>query len=125
MARIREQPEREDRILLEIVVDAYDETERAIGWYCYLQEVLEFPFMARCISRRSTSPLEIGCEVEVSGLALEDDCMSEMHVFVKYGKKPESGLAVPLVQLACLSEDAKTRQAVEDWHYWVARGYEY
>jgi len=120
---MREQPEREDRILLEIVVDAYNESERAMGWYCYLERVLEFPFMASCISRRATSPLEIGNEVEVSGLAPEDDCMSEIHVFVKRGKK--SKLAVPLAQLACLSENAKTRQAVEDWHYWVARGYEY
>ena len=125
MARIREQPEREDRIFLEIVVDAYDESERAMGWYYYLQDVLEFPFKASCISRRATSPLEVGNEVEVSGLAPEDDCMSEIYVFVKHGKKSKSQLAVPLAQLACLSEHAETCQAVEDWHYWVARGYEY
>jgi hypothetical protein len=125
MVRIREQPEREDRILFEIVVDAYNESERAMGWYYYLQEVLEFPFTARCVSRRATSPLEVDSEVEVFGLALEDDCMSEIHVFVKYGKKSKLELAVPLAQLACLSENAKTRQAVEDWHYWVERGYEY
>ena len=123
MAKIREQPEREDRILFEIVVDAYNESERAMSWYYYLEEVLEFPFMASCISRRATSPLETGNEVEVSGLAPEEDCMSEIHVFVKRGKK--SKLAVPLAQLTCLSENEKTHQAVEDWHYWVARGYQY
>jgi len=121
MVRIREQPEREDRILFEIVVDAYNESERAMSWYYYLEEILEFPFMADCVSRRATSPLEIGAQVKVSGLASEGDCTSEIHVLVEHGKK----LAVPLAQLACLSVDAKTRQAVEDWHYWVARGYEY
>src|SRR4051794_34624422 len=28
--------EREERITMEIVVDAYNEDERAMGWYCYL-----------------------------------------------------------------------------------------
>jgi len=125
MVSTQEQPEREDRILFEIVVDAYNKSERAMGWYYYLEEVLEFPFVASCISRRATSPLEIASQVEVSGLAPEDSCMSEIHVFVKHGEKAKSMLAVPLAQLACLSENAKTRQAVEDWHYWVARGYEY
>ncbi|MDR1968365.1 MAG: calcium-binding protein [Burkholderiaceae bacterium] len=125
MTHIQEQPEREQRILFEIVVDAYDESERAMGWYYYLQDALEFPFMASCISRRATSPLLIGSKVEVFDLALEDDCMSEIHVLVKYGKQSKLKLAVPLAQLECLSGNEKTRQAVEDWHYWVARGYEY
>ncbi len=38
MKRVPEQPDREDRIAFEIVVDAYDETERAMGWYYYLQD---------------------------------------------------------------------------------------
>lgn len=29
-------PEREQRIAMEIVVDAYDSQERAMGWYYYL-----------------------------------------------------------------------------------------
>jgi len=123
MTRVREQAERENRIIFEIVVDAYDECERAMGWYCYLENVLEFPFRARCISKRATSPLKIGSEVKVSGLACEDDCMSEIHVFVDFDD--ESELAVPLSQLACLSDNKKTCEAVEDWHYWVARGYQY
>ena len=34
MKRIPEQPDRENRIAFEIVVDAYDQAERAMGWYC-------------------------------------------------------------------------------------------
>jgi hypothetical protein len=29
---------REERLTMDIVVDAYNEQERAIGWYCYLEE---------------------------------------------------------------------------------------
>jgi hypothetical protein len=36
------------------------------------------------------------------------------------------GLAVPLAQLQPLPEtDEATKQAVEDWHYWVSMGYEF
>ncbi len=32
---------RENRITDEIVVDAYNEEERAMGWYCYLEEIVK------------------------------------------------------------------------------------
>ncbi len=38
--------DREYRITMKIVVDAYDEYERAMGWYCYIQDKLDFPFTA-------------------------------------------------------------------------------
>ncbi|MGA2658589.1 MAG: calcium-binding protein [Verrucomicrobiota bacterium] len=34
-------------------------------------------------------------------------------------------LAVPLAQLETIRADKATRQAVEDWHYWVEQGYEF
>ena len=117
-----EQPEREDRIVFEIVVDAYGSSERAMSWYYYLQDELKMPFSARCTTTRSSSPLIIGQRVDVVGMAKEDECMSEIFVLVKYGR---TKLAVPLAQLDCLSCDPETCEAVADWHYWVARGYEY
>jgi hypothetical protein len=41
--KVKLDPEREERITMEIVVDCYDEYERAAGWYCYLQDELQFP----------------------------------------------------------------------------------
>ena len=34
-------------------------------------------------------------------------------------------LAVPLAQLEGIGVDEETQEAIEDWHYWVARGYEF
>jgi hypothetical protein len=113
---------REDRILFEIVVDAYNETERAMSWYYYLQDKLEFPFAGQCRATRTTSPLKVNQEVEVLAMALEDDCMSEILVMVKLGR---SKIAVPLEQIDCRSKAEGTCQGVADWHYWRARGYEY
>jgi hypothetical protein len=36
--------EREERITMEIVVDAYGAEEQAMSWYYYLQNTMQFPF---------------------------------------------------------------------------------
>jgi hypothetical protein len=113
---------REHRIVMEIVVDAYDEQERAIGWYYYLEGKLNFPFLARCTARRSTSPLKVGNEVEVIGMAPVEECEHEMFVEMDWD---EGGLAVPLSQLEVVNADDETREAVEDWLYWTKKGYQF
>ena len=120
----RENKAREDRITMEIVVDAYGSEERAMGWYYYLEGKLQFPFTAACVSERASSPLEKGDEVEVMGMADTDDCQHEMLVLVRWERK--KGLAVPLGQLKVGGDgDAGTREAVEDWLYWDKMGYEF
>ena len=58
----------DDRIIMEIVVDAYDKHERALGWYYYLEDKLAFPFKAKCAAQREISPLKRGEEVTVVGM---------------------------------------------------------
>ena len=117
-------PEREERIDTEIVVDACGPEERAMGWYCYLEDKLSFPFAATCTAARAVSPLQKGDEVEVLDMAPSDECQHEMFVMIGYGVKEKLG--VPLSQLKPGSDtDDATRQAVEDWLYWVGQGYEF
>ena len=113
---------REDRIIMEIVVDAYDEHERALAWYNYLEDKLAFPFRAKCLAKREISPLKGGEEVEVIGMPSEHECEREILVSVQWEKRI---VAVRLCQLKGVGLDVETRQAVEDWHYWVGQGYEY
>lgn len=113
---------RERRILMEVVVDAYGPDERAMGWYYYLEGKLNVPFTARCVARRSISPLRVKDEVEVIGMPPEEECSREMFVTIRWGK---DGLAVPLAQLKVVDADRPTREAVGDWHYWVRQGYEF
>jgi hypothetical protein len=113
---------REERIHMEIVVDAYGPEEQAMGWYNYLDDTLQFPFSARCIVRRATSPLEPGDKVEVVGMAPAEECEHEMFVLIQRKKRQ---LAVPLMQLEGIQVDEETQQAIEDWQYWVNRGYEF
>ena len=122
MPRIKENKAREERIIMEIVVDAYDETERALGWYYYLKDNLSFPFKAKCIVERPISPLDKGEKVEVIGMPPEDECEKEIFVTIKWQKR---ALAIPLSQLAGIEVDEETEEGIEDWHYWVKRGYEF
>src|SRR5437588_12033895 len=118
MDRIAKDEEREERIHMEIIVDANGPEEQVMGWYNYLDDTLQFPFAARCIVQRATSPLEPGDKVEVEGMASVDDCEKEMLVLIKWKKRQ---LAVPLMQLEGIKVDEETQQAIEDWRYWVNR----
>ncbi len=122
-AKPKSDPEREQRIEMEIIVDAYNDQERAMSWYYYLEDRLQFPFIATCITKRAISPLRIKDEVEVIGLPGEEECEHEIFVIIRWEKRR---LAVPLSQLKPITAtDEQTRQAVDDWHYWVKMGYEF
>ena len=83
--------EREQRITMEIVVDAYGPEEQAMGWYYSLEDRLHFPFAARCIAERSISPLRVGDKVEVAGMAPEEECQHEMFVLIRWEHRPPCG----------------------------------
>jgi len=122
MTRLDKDEAREQRIHMEITVDAYGPEEQAISWYNYLDDTLQFPFSARCVALRPTSPLELEDKVEVVGLAPAEECEHEMFVLIQ---RKQRQLAVPLMQLEGIQVDKETQQAIEDWHYWVNRGYEW
>jgi hypothetical protein len=112
----------EQRITMEIIVDACGPEEQAMGWYYYLKDTIEFPFPVVCCERRSISPLETEDKVVVVGMADEGECEKEMFVAIRWEKNE---LAVPLSQLLPTSAVSEaTKEAVEDWHYWMKRGYQ-
>ena len=127
MERMERDEEREERISDEATVDANGPEEVAIGWYYYLDDRLQLPFKARCIQQRATSPLRVDEVVEVVEMAPADDCESDMLVIIHWMDRI---LGVPLAQLVRLDEDSEefgyeeSVEAIGDWHYWVARGYE-
>lgn len=120
--KTKKDPKRERRITMEIIVDAYGPEEQAMGWYYYLEEKLQFPFEAKCIAERMISPLQVGDNVEVVAMAPETECEREMFVGIRWERR---SLGVPLSQLQPIrATDPETKEAVADWHYWIAQGYE-
>ena len=122
MSEVEEDKAREERIMMEIIVDAYGAEEQAMGWYYYLADKLNFPFKARCVKKRRTSPLKVGEEIKVLKMAPEDDCLHEMFVEIRWSGRR---LAIPLGQIEPIEIDDETQDTLEDWHYWVAQGYEF
>lgn len=122
MPKLKTNRAREQRIEMEIVVDAHNSEERAMGWYYYLEEKLGVPFQARVSKELPVSPLTLNDEVEVLGVAPAEVCTTEMFVWVR---QPRRNLAVPLSQLVPLGNDQTINEAVADWHYWVKQGYQF
>lgn len=84
---------------------------------------MSFPFQAKCTAERATSVLRKGDEVEIVGMAPESECEHEMFVEIRWEKRM---LAIPLAQVQPVTQtDADTKEAVEDWHYWMNCGYEF
>jgi len=104
MSRTKSNSEREDRIEMEIVVDCYNEHERRIGWSCYLEDKLQFPFQARCIKKRSVSPLNKDEEVTVLGMLDDDSCdgLGEIKVKIRWQSRT---MGAPLEQFMGIDVD--------------------
>jgi hypothetical protein len=107
---------------MEIVADAYDSEERAMGWYYYVSDNCKFPFKAKCVAARRISPLKVNDEVLVVGIAPDEECQREIFVDIQWDDRK---LSVPLSQLEGVDTDKETQQVIEDWHYWFKRGYEF
>ena len=118
MKRPKRDPVREDRIHNEAIVDAGPE-EQAMSWYYYLEGKISFPFRAsvspRTPSRRS-GRVKPSKSYDGRGRACEHDMLVQIRW---QGRK----MAVPLSQLDAIDPDESTREAIGDWHYWVAQGY--
>jgi len=110
--------DREKRIEMEIIVDAYDEYEQAYGWYAYLDDTMDFPFGARCTTERDESPLKEGESVVVVGMSSTEPTLSQQYVTVEWMDRE---FGVPLEQLESIDASEATGQAIADWHYWVDR----
>lgn len=122
MPRFEKDEAREERITMEIVVDCYNEYERAAGWECVLGDTLIFPFKAKCIEAKRVSPLKEGEIVTAFDLIPLEEGGNEFFVEIEW---EERNMGVPLSQLEGIDVDDEVQQIIKDWHYWVKQGYEF
>ena len=110
---------REQRITYEIVVDCYDEYEVSMGWYCYLDDRLDYPFQAQW-SGPEASESEI---VQVVSMASEDECKTDILVEIERQDDEMTVVDyVPLAEITPLDNQPERTTAIEDWQYWLAQG---
>jgi len=114
MTQTERDEERQERIKMEIIVDAYNRDEQAIYWSAYLNDTLDFPFEARCIEEHEVSPLEEGETVRVVRKPNTEPSLRQQFVTVEWMDRE---LGVPLEQLEPNDASDDTQQAIADWHY--------
>lgn len=114
---------REDRIVMQVVVDAYNSEERALGWYYYLEGKIDFPFQARWARKKAMSSPHKDNLYTVIGMADIEDCDDDMYVMVEFD---DDELPIPLFQLVPIHDVSEaSREAICDWHYWSERDYQF
>ncbi|MDZ8184254.1 MAG: calcium-binding protein [Nostoc sp. ChiSLP02] len=117
---------REHRIQTEIIADAEDKEDRAMGWYYYLEETLNFPFMGKWKKKNRKSGSTEEKPVEVLGMAPDDECLKDMYVEVAYiGGKDDDVYTAKLSEIVAIDVDSETEEAIADWLYWLGRGYKF
>ena len=116
MATTSHDNDREQRIIDEIIVDTYNGHEERMGWYTYLDDNLNLPFQASWD----------GENLEVVAMSSEDECEQEMRVDVRYAEGDNQDVfSVSLSEIDPVDTDETTTEAVNDWKYWVKRGYDF
>jgi Calcium binding len=126
MPSVEQNENREHRIKTEIIIDAEDKEERAMGWYYYLDDTLNVPFMAKWAKKGRKSNTVEEKQVEVLGMAPDDECLKDMFVEVVYPDgKDEDVFSAKLSEITAVDADSETQEALADWHYWLARGYKF
>lgn len=118
MTRSGKDEDREERIKMEIIVDTYSPEEQAMGWHAYLDDTLDFPFEARCLTEREESPLKEDETVRVVGMPTTEPTPRQQFVTIEWKNRE---LGVPLKQLEPVDASSTTEQAIADWHYWLDR----
>ncbi len=70
--------------MMEVIVDAYNEEEQAMGWYYYVSEEAEYPFEAECIEERRISPLKKGEKIKVLQTVPAEECEHDIFVEIEW-----------------------------------------
>lgn len=117
--------ERDQRITHDILVDAYTFEEQMSGWYYYLEDKIEFPFIAQWDDHMVT----------VMQMANEEECERDIFVEILYSEaveleeeeeesNGEDVFSVRLVDVEPVDGDEDSVEAIADWKYWQQWGLE-
>ena len=103
----------------EILVDAYGEEEKAMSWFTYADEVMQFPFKAK-LALLDESRRAVKVKVQVLGLKQSTNDLRPLRVEVLH-----AGLiwTVELAELRKVEADAGTAEVVGVYGYWVGASY--
>jgi Calcium binding len=104
----------------EITVDAYDDEEVSMGWYCFMSETLEFPFKAVATIKKRNGTIEERT-VEVVEDATNGNRFRGETYYVNVDYEGVL-MKVEVADLKPINASANTLKAITVWKYWVTQG---
>ena len=110
--RVTRDPECENRIEMNALVDTYSSEEALSGWYSYLEDELEFPF----------SIIAQGEKILITVLAEIEKFDGDFYV---YGKAKKGNFAIGLSEVQLVEASMQTEQVIKDWLYFTKIGDNY
>lgn len=108
--------EREHRIHYEIIVDAYDDHEVAMGWYIHMNDNLKFPIKAKVKLR-----LRGGKTEEKTVKIVEVDPKSETSLTLRLGITEGKSDRVQYISpedILSIQTTEENLEILNDWLYW-------
>jgi len=110
-------------IMMEIVVDAKDDDDVAMGWFYYMQDELEFPFEAEMESKNRRDETTV-IQVDVLDLSSSNQNNTSPEVILEVSEKgSERVMDVRISKLQNIKGEESTENAVAIWKYWEAGKY--
>jgi hypothetical protein len=109
-------PDREDRILNEVIVDCYDEEEEETSWFYYLNDEVSYPFSAVVrLSKKGGQTEEKTVEVVEMDPEAENGGTLRMGITEPGQKRVQY---IPLSDFVKADTTDDNLQALNDWLYW-------
>jgi hypothetical protein len=108
--------ERDHRIHYEIIVDAYDEYEQAMGWYYYMADNFAFPINAKVKLRLRGDKTE-----EKAVQIVEVDPKSETSLTLRLGITEGKNDRVQYISpedIISVKTSEENLEILNDWLYW-------
>ena len=108
--------ERENRIIHEVIVDCYDDSEEQMGWFYYMYDGLTFPF-----NGLANIPTTSGKTVQKKVKIMKIDPKSEEGNPIRIGVTENGSRQISFISLEDLSRvetSDENLDIINDWLYW-------
>jgi len=107
------------RIDYEIIVDCYDEIEINMGWFCFFEETLTFPFKATALLKKLDGSPE-NKEVKITGLASDEEGFTgqDFNLEMEIG---EYLYPIAYSKLSNIKGSDENLEAFQIWNFWIAK----
>lgn len=105
----------------EIIVDCNDDYDRNMSWYNYLEDEIEFPFIAYIpVKMIENLGGQVFKKIKVIGLSTTEDSNFETNFKMKVEAEFDRYIMeFPLSQLKDVRAEDSVIEVIELWKYWV------